>query len=157
MGEKQKRQRRLYSLYAVVGVKADGRRVFTRISPISLPKRKAEQVWKEQLALPQRFPEHYPRERVLRVVHKGGQEVHVVSRQALKPKPEWVDVRKQQPPPEVEVETCVIGGAGVTNIRRLHRRGRLWFSGKSYMYYRPTHWRYVGEKVPVQSILRRAW
>jgi hypothetical protein len=41
------------------------------------------------------------------------------------------------------VETKIDDGAGVRNVAKLKRSGRLWFvpDGSVYVYYTPTHWR----------------
>ena len=49
-------------------------------------------------------------------------------------------------PEGVEVDTCIRDANGhERNVQALTRRGRLWFfpDMSMYVYYAPTHWRYV--------------
>lgn len=49
------------------------------------------------------------------------------------------------PPAETVVETKIDDGKGRRNVQKLFRKGRLWFipDGSMYVYYTPTHWRFV--------------
>lgn len=52
----------------------------------------------------------------------------------------WRDI--ETAPEFVPVLTKIDGDAyGERNVQTLERRGRMWFSGEMYVYYRPTHWR----------------
>jgi hypothetical protein len=53
---------------------------------------------------------------------------------------DWQPIRTA--PERVVVMTKIDDGAGVRNVQRLQRRGRMWWleSGDMYVYYAPTHW-----------------
>lgn len=57
----------------------------------------------------------------------------------------WKNVRHELPPENVIIETKIDDEKGERNIQKLIRMGNLWwFTDKSmYIYYCPTHWRYV--------------
>ena len=52
---------------------------------------------------------------------------------------EWMTTKFQTPPENVPLETKI-------NVQILFRQGKLWFvpDGSMYVYYEPTHWRYLG-------------
>lgn len=56
---------------------------------------------------------------------------------------DWIKVSEQLPQEETIVETKIDDGKGCRNVKKLKRRGRLWFfpDGSMYVYYTPTHWR----------------
>lgn len=57
----------------------------------------------------------------------------------------WIKTSDQLPPEERAVETKIDDGKFIRNQTRLFRKGNLWFleSGSMYVYYTPTHWRYL--------------
>ena len=58
----------------------------------------------------------------------------------------WEKVTEKQPPEHVVVETKIQDGKGCRNQQKLYRYKNLWFfdDGSMYVYYTPTHWRYLG-------------
>lgn len=59
---------------------------------------------------------------------------------------DWKEnLRPEDAPEGVVVETKIDDEAGVRNVTTLKRIGNLWWTpdGEMYVYYRPTHWRYV--------------
>lgn len=48
-------------------------------------------------------------------------------------------------PEDVEVMTKIDDAHGARNEQTLKRRGRLWWNpdGSMYVYYTPTHWKYL--------------
>lgn len=52
----------------------------------------------------------------------------------------------QTPPENVPLETKIHDRSGDRNVQILFRQGKLWFvpDGSMYVYYEPTHWRYLG-------------
>lgn len=60
---------------------------------------------------------------------------------------DWIKVSEQLPPDGVVVETKVEDDNGCRNEQNLKRRGDLWYlpDDKMYVYYKPTHWRYLSE------------
>jgi hypothetical protein len=58
---------------------------------------------------------------------------------------DWTDARDCLPPDGLVVETVISDADGWRNEQRLKRSGNLWFlaDGSMYVYYRPTHWRFV--------------
>lgn len=57
----------------------------------------------------------------------------------------WYRTNEVLPPEGVVVETKIDDEDGLRNEQLLKRIGSLWFvtDGSMYVYYRPTHWRYV--------------
>jgi hypothetical protein len=57
----------------------------------------------------------------------------------------WIKVSEQKPPQGVVVETKLADPD--RNEQKLKLNGRLWWlaDGSMYVYYEPTHWRYVAE------------
>jgi hypothetical protein len=57
----------------------------------------------------------------------------------------WTSVDFVKPPEGVVVETKIDDNKGLRNEATLLRRGNLWFvpDGSMYVYYTPTHWRYL--------------
>lgn len=49
--------------------------------------------------------------------------------------------RIETAPENVLVMTKIDDRSGPRNEQAMHRQGGLWFSGDTYVYYRPTHWR----------------
>lgn len=58
---------------------------------------------------------------------------------------DWIKMLDRLPPAETVVETKIDDGKGRRNVQKLFRKGRLWFipDGSMYVYYTPTHWRFV--------------
>lgn len=58
---------------------------------------------------------------------------------------DWIKTLDRLPPKETVVETKIDDGKGRRNVQKLFRKGRLWFipDGSMYVYYTPTHWRFV--------------
>ena len=56
---------------------------------------------------------------------------------------DWKRVSDKLPPEGREVETKIDDARGVRNVQTLIRRGRLWWTDSIYVYYTPTHWRYL--------------
>lgn len=58
---------------------------------------------------------------------------------------DWTDARDYPPPDGLVVETVIDDADGRRNKQRLKRSGNLWFlaDGSMYVYYRPTHWRFI--------------
>lgn len=57
-------------------------------------------------------------------------------------------------PENRELETKIDDGNGVRNVRKLTRKGNLWFTepaGGMYVYYRPTHWRFPSQQHSAQG------
>ena len=57
----------------------------------------------------------------------------------------WIKTEEMLPDEEVVVETKVEDENGCSNVTKLKRYRNLWFlaDGSMYVYYTPTHWRYV--------------
>lgn len=58
----------------------------------------------------------------------------------------WIQCSVQQAPEGVAVETKIEDAdGGVRNVASLKRHGRLWWfpDDSVYVYYTPTHWRYL--------------
>lgn len=57
----------------------------------------------------------------------------------------WNETIKELPPEGLVVDTKIDDEKGVRNEGKLKRRGNLWWfdDGSMYVYYRPTHWRFV--------------
>lgn len=61
----------------------------------------------------------------------------------------WMNTKYQRPPEGQIVETKIVDEeVGDHNICKLIRHGNLWFftDMKMYVYYVPTHWRYIQDK-----------
>ena len=58
---------------------------------------------------------------------------------------EWIDCNMQLPACGLIVETKIDDAQGLRNQQTLKREKRLWFlpDASMYVYYTPTHWRYV--------------
>lgn len=66
-------------------------------------------------------------------------------------KPEiWVPVASNLPENGTVVDTKIHDTKGPRNEGRLKRQDNLWFTedGKMYVYYTPTHWRYIKTDKP---------
>lgn len=59
----------------------------------------------------------------------------------------WQNVNESLPPNGVVVETKIDDDKGVRNVQTLKKSGNLWWypDGSMYVYYTPTHWRYIKE------------
>lgn len=57
----------------------------------------------------------------------------------------WISTADKWPPNDLVVETKVDDAKGCRNTQLLRRHGSLWFMADEvmYVYYDPTHWRYV--------------
>lgn len=57
----------------------------------------------------------------------------------------WLKTSNILPPENTIVETKIDYGRGCRNQGKLYRLGNLWFleDGSMYVYYTPTHWRYL--------------
>ena len=57
----------------------------------------------------------------------------------------WYATAKMLPPNGVIVETMVYDHNGARNFADLRREGKYWFvdDSNTYVYYNPTHWRYI--------------
>ena len=57
----------------------------------------------------------------------------------------WTSVNNMLPPDDLIVETKVVDASGERNVQKLKREGNLWWlaDGSMYVYYTPTHWRYI--------------
>ncbi len=57
----------------------------------------------------------------------------------------WISLSDQLPPDKQVVETKIDDSKGVRNEQKLMRSGKLFFTddGEMYVYYTPTHWRYI--------------
>jgi hypothetical protein len=57
----------------------------------------------------------------------------------------WQCCSVSLPPPDITVETKIDDGRGIRNVARLLRHGNLWFfpDMSMYVYYAPTHWRFI--------------
>lgn len=64
------------------------------------------------------------------------------------PERPWIPTSERLPDDREIVETKVHDDRGCRNTQPLKRNGRLWFfpDGSMYVYYTPTHWRYVDAK-----------
>lgn len=60
----------------------------------------------------------------------------------------WIKTNDRLPPESLLVSTKIDDEKGIRNIGTLQRIGNLWFipSGKMYVYYTPTHWKYELER-----------
>lgn len=58
---------------------------------------------------------------------------------------EWIKTADELPKENVVVETKINDDKYCRNQTTLKRRGKLWFypDGSMYVYYTPTHWRYL--------------
>lgn len=58
---------------------------------------------------------------------------------------DWNVTNGHLPPDGIVVETKLDDAKGARNQTRLKRRGRLWYfeDDSMYVYYTPTHWRYL--------------
>lgn len=58
---------------------------------------------------------------------------------------EWTKTSDLLPQEYVIVETKIDDGRGCRNQQYLYRMKNLWFlpNGSMYVYYKPTHWRYI--------------
>ncbi len=58
---------------------------------------------------------------------------------------DWIKVSDRLPPENMVVETKIDEGDNPRNQQTLKRDKNLWWvpDGKMYVYYTPTHWRYV--------------
>lgn len=68
-----------------------------------------------------------------------------MSKSADLPVATWNSVSRELPPDGVIVDTKIDDHEGARNHQTLKRRGGLWFvpDGSMYVYYTPTHWRYL--------------
>lgn len=57
----------------------------------------------------------------------------------------WYKVDVNPPPEETVIDTKIDDEKGVRNHQHLVWRGGIWWvaDGRTYVYYSPTHWRYV--------------
>ncbi len=57
----------------------------------------------------------------------------------------WKKVSEDLPPEGILVETKIDDGKFIRNVQILQRIGNLWFfrDMRMYVYYTPTHWRYL--------------
>jgi hypothetical protein len=56
---------------------------------------------------------------------------------------EWIACKERRPPQGIPVMTKIDDELGVRNMHALSRKGRLWYAEDMYVYYEPTHWRYL--------------
>lgn len=58
---------------------------------------------------------------------------------------DWMPCEIQLPPEGSVVETKIDDDRGERNVQTLKLQGRMWFvpDGSMYVYYAPTHWRWV--------------
>lgn len=61
---------------------------------------------------------------------------------------EWIEIEKQLPPEGTLVYTKIKDERGERNETILQRIGNLWFfpDMHMYVYYTPTHWRFIQTK-----------
>ncbi len=59
---------------------------------------------------------------------------------------QWMTTKFHTPSENVPLETKIHDRSGDRNVQILFRQGKLWFvpDGSMYVYYEPTHWRYLG-------------
>ena len=59
---------------------------------------------------------------------------------------EWINCKDMIPPERVVVETKIDDTNGLRNEQHLMRFGKSWLlpDQSMYVYYSPTHWRYIG-------------
>jgi hypothetical protein len=57
----------------------------------------------------------------------------------------WISTKFQLPPQNVVVETKVSDAKGERNMQKLKLHGALWWDSddRMYVYYMPTHWRFI--------------
>jgi hypothetical protein len=55
----------------------------------------------------------------------------------------WISTNFQLPPQNVVVETKVSDAKGERNICKMKLQGNLWWDNNGYVYYTPTHWRFI--------------
>lgn len=57
----------------------------------------------------------------------------------------WQLTNQILPKNGIVVETKIDDDRGIRNVQKLKRQEKLWFlpDGSMYVYYSPTHWRYV--------------
>lgn len=46
-------------------------------------------------------------------------------------------------PSDMLIMTAIIDCNGERNVKKMTKQGNLWFSGGMYVYYTPTHWKYM--------------
>lgn len=56
---------------------------------------------------------------------------------------QWKAIKDQAPPEGVEVDTIVSDEVGLRNEQPMTFKNNLWWVGDMYVYYAPTHWRYL--------------
>ena len=61
------------------------------------------------------------------------------------PTEDWISVKVQRPPMGIVVDTKLDDASGSRNEQRLKLVSNLWFvpDGSMYVYYEPTHWKYI--------------
>lgn len=57
----------------------------------------------------------------------------------------WIKTSEELPPEKLIVETKIDDIKGCRNQGKLYRYKNFWFlpDGSTYVYYTPTHWRYI--------------
>jgi hypothetical protein len=57
----------------------------------------------------------------------------------------WTSVNNMLPPDDLIVDTKIDDRTGERNVQYLKRKNNLWWlaDGSMYVYYTPTHWRYI--------------
>lgn len=58
---------------------------------------------------------------------------------------DWTACKERRPPQGIPVITKMDDELGVRNVQVLKRKGRMWYADGMYVYYEPTHWRYLKE------------
>ena len=60
---------------------------------------------------------------------------------------DWIKVSEQLPPNNINIETKIDGNNAEEDTRELYFCNENWYgSGGSYVYNKPTHWRYLNEE-----------
>jgi len=55
----------------------------------------------------------------------------------------WYKTSEKLPPENMLVDTKIDDSNGVRNEQQMSRSKNLWFAGGMYVYYTPTHWKYI--------------
>ncbi len=53
---------------------------------------------------------------------------------------DWIKTSTQLPPEGVNIWTKIQDERGERNVQKLKYQSNLWWSGRMYVYYTPTHW-----------------
>lgn len=55
----------------------------------------------------------------------------------------WNSIKKTPPPKGILINTKISDAAGDRNEQPLKWDGELWWSDSMYIYYTPTHWKFI--------------